>query len=71
MQEPESPRHLSFLLRLWQAVDAGRTNWQASLEIPGTGKRLGFANLERLFAYLVQMTEGDPANSSDQSQPEL
>ena len=46
--------HFSYLLHVW------RTNgqWRASLEVPGTGKRIGFANLEQLFAYLMDLIEG-------------
>jgi hypothetical protein len=50
--------HISFLLRLWRTGSTGSLNWQASLEIPGTDHRTGFANLEQLFAYLMDLTEG-------------
>ncbi len=70
LQEPASYRQLSFLLRLWQAGGAGTVNWQASLEIPGTGRRIGFSNLEGLFAYLMDIAEGGKANAlaTDQSE---
>ncbi len=70
VQEPASYRQLSFLLRLWQAGAAGTANWLASLEIPGTGKRIGFSNLEGLFAYLMELAEGDTANDRAQDGPE-
>lgn len=52
------PAHkCSFLLRLW-SVDQSRTvDWRASLEIPETGQRIGFASLEQLFAYLIKVVE--------------
>jgi len=50
--------HVSFLLRLWRACSIGSLNWQASLEIPGTTRRVGFSSLEQLFAYLMDLTEG-------------
>jgi hypothetical protein len=52
-----APRR-SFLLRLWCSNAQGATCWQASLEDPLTGERIGFANLEHLFAYLMELTEG-------------
>lgn len=48
----------SFVLRLWCSNGAEATCWQASLENPQTGERIGFTNLEHLFAYLMQLTEG-------------
>jgi hypothetical protein len=49
------PAYRSYLLRLWRTPQA----WHASLDDPHTGKRLGFANLEQLFAYLMEVTEHD------------
>jgi hypothetical protein len=50
----KSPERFSYLLHVW------RTNeqWRASLEAPGTGKRIGFANIEQLFAYLMDLIDG-------------
>lgn len=53
----ENPRRLTFLLRLWCMDESGRSNWQASLEMADTGKRIGFASLEQLFMYLVDLSE--------------
>src|SRR5512147_2633022 len=50
-----SPRR-SYLLRLWSVDEPGGLSWQASLEIPETHKRIGFASLEELFAYLMDLT---------------
>jgi hypothetical protein len=47
----------SYLLRLWLAGSAGQAVWRASLENVQTGERLGFANLEHLFVFLMQQTE--------------
>lgn len=52
----KSPHHRSYLLRLWCANESRDFNWQASLEIPATGERLGFASLEELFAYLMDLS---------------
>lgn len=56
-QRGELPGRISFLLRMWCADETGHSNWRASLEIPGTGRRLGFASLEQLFVYLVDFSE--------------
>jgi hypothetical protein len=50
------PRRLSYLLRLWRVDEPGVFNWQASLEIPKTSECIGFASLEELFAYLMDLT---------------
>jgi hypothetical protein len=49
--------YLSYLLRLWRTGTSGE--WQASLEAPVTGERVGFANLDGLFDFLrTQTTTG-------------
>lgn len=54
------PCRRSYLLRLWCTDRLGGLNWQASLENPENGERIGFANLEELFAYLMDMATTDP-----------
>lgn len=49
-------RYFSYLLRLWSTDVQGQPAWRASLESPHTGERLGFASLERLFAFLADQT---------------
>ncbi len=51
------PQRITFLLRMWCEDASGRSNWRASLEMPGTGKRTGFASLEQLFIYLIDFSE--------------
>ncbi len=53
----EKPQYISFLLRMWCEDEAGRSNWRASLEMPDSGKRTGFASLELLFVYLIDFCE--------------
>ena len=55
---------LSFILRLWSVEQGKTSDWQASLEILGTGERFGFANLEELFAFLIDFTEVNQVNDS-------
>jgi hypothetical protein len=56
MDEP-SVDYLSYLLRLWRTGTSGE--WQASLEAPVTGERVGFANLDALVNFLrTQTTTG-------------
>lgn len=46
-------RYRAFLLRLWRIDDQqGRQVWRAALEDARTGERHGFADLERLCAFL-------------------
>jgi hypothetical protein len=58
MNDLKKTHHLSYLLRLWRTEGLRDFEWRASLEIPETGKRIGFANLEQLFVYLMDLTEG-------------
>ncbi len=54
----------SFLLRFWSSSERGNSTWHASLEDPHTGERIGFADLEHLFAYLMELTEKPSAQES-------
>jgi hypothetical protein len=49
----------SYILRLWRVDEFETSNWRASLEIPDTGKRIGFASLEQLFAFLMDLSENN------------
>jgi hypothetical protein len=53
----QSTHKCSFILRLWQADQSSPTHWRASVEEPETGKRIGFASLEQLFAFLLDISE--------------
>ena len=59
MKDWKSPHRCSYLLRLWCTDELRGFHWQASLEIPKTGERIGFASLEELFAYLMDLTTAD------------
>ncbi len=56
----------SYLLRLWRSDALETSFWQASLEDPQTGERIGFANLDHLFAYLIGQTPGVTKYVKDQ-----
>jgi hypothetical protein len=43
----------SFLLRFWR-VEERKALWRVSLEEPATGERKGFADLSKLFAFLLE-----------------
>ena len=58
MKNSKDPNHLSYLLRLWRSERPLNSEWRASLESSETGQRIGFANLEQLFAYLMDLSEG-------------
>ncbi len=45
----------SYLLRLWRNGSTNSTGWRASVEDARTGERFGFASLEELFAFLMQL----------------
>ena len=52
----EPSDYISYLLRVWQTSSEENMAWRASLESPHTGERIGFANLDKLFAFLRQQT---------------
>ena len=56
---PRSKRYISYMLRLWQTHDRGRSIWRVSLESPGTGERQGFSDLAELFEFLQQQISED------------
>ena len=58
MNDLKNTHHLSYLLRLWRTEGLGDFEWRASLESPEAGQRISFANLEQLFVYLMDLTEG-------------
>ena len=60
----EQPDYLSYLLRLWR-VSEEKAAWRASLESSRTGKRIGFTDLESLFAYLKTPTVGESTAIED------
>ena len=49
------------LLRLWRDGPGGP--WRASLQDAESGERIGFADLEQLFAYLRRLTADTPDES--------
>jgi hypothetical protein len=57
-------RSRSYILRLWRADGPQAADWQASLEDPSTKERFGFASLEQLFAFLMELSERDSGMSS-------
>jgi hypothetical protein len=57
-EEKKNAQRLFYVLRLWQVDGPQGSDWRASLENPGTGQRIGFASLEQLFGYVLDLTEG-------------
>ena len=51
--------HRSFLLRMWRTPEPGPSDWRASLETLDTGKHIGFATLEQLFVFLMDLSESN------------
>jgi len=55
----QDPHRLSYLLRLWRTEGSRGSDWLVSVEIPESGQRIGFASLEQLFAFLMEVTENN------------
>lgn len=49
----------SFLLRLWRADRTNAGGVRASLEDPDTGERTGFASMEELVVFLMELSENE------------
>ena len=52
-QDHERPHRHVFLLALWQEYAGGP--WRAALQPAGSAERRGFATIEYLAAYLLQL----------------
>ncbi len=51
----------AYLLRIWLAQGVGQdVGWQASLQDAIGHRRIGFASLEELFAFLMNEIENNP-----------
>ncbi|HEY4722065.1 MAG TPA: hypothetical protein VII92_09480 [Anaerolineae bacterium] len=57
----QPPRYQAYLLRLWEEYPHSdwAAEWRFSLEDPHTGERRGFADLDRLIAFLRKNTQQD------------
>ena len=66
MIDDESDAYLAYMLRLWRAGEGDKPMWRASVESPHTGERRVFADLETLFAFLQERTQG--GNGADRQE---
>lgn len=72
MKSPTASSHdksCVYILRLWRA-DSSDSSWRASLENARTGGRIGFENLEHLFAFLMEQTERDEKIKQEEKENE-
>lgn len=53
----------TFILRLWREAHPKTSSWRAILEDPSTGERIGFANIELLFSFLIEQSDIDNETS--------
>ena len=64
MPHPIDPAHYrAYLLRLWQTGEGEATVWRVLLEDPRTGERHGFADLDRLMAFLHEVCQTSEHNA--------
>ncbi len=54
---PRTTEYRSFILRLWRNNPAQPAGWQVSLLDAQTGRNHGFASLEELFAFLIDLDQ--------------
>ncbi len=62
---PATTDYKSYLLRMWRSDSNNSSDWHVSMEDARTGERFGFANLEELFAFLLQVRGEMHADSED------
>ena len=60
-------RYQAYMLRLWQVRVGDKLVWRASLEIPGIEGRQGFSDLDSLFEYLREQTQGRRVGESKEN----
>jgi hypothetical protein len=65
MNDEQSNRYQTYLLRLWRAQCRGTWQWRASLESRHTGERQLFASLEQLFAFLGERCDSQTPGAPD------
>lgn len=54
MKSEQVYNYRAYMLRVWREGETGP--WRATLENAHTGKRYGFADLQRLFDFLTRQT---------------
>jgi hypothetical protein len=64
----QKPDYRSFMLRIWIEQTNGE-KWRFSLEDTRTGKRKGFASINKLKAYLNEITKEVADFSKDTNEP--
>ena len=64
----QSTDYMAFLLRLWRADEVDGAQWHASLEEPTTGERRGFADIDRLCAFLEEQCRGPASELAETDQ---
>ncbi|MCA9932810.1 MAG: hypothetical protein H6662_02425 [Ardenticatenaceae bacterium] len=67
MTDISSLPYITYVLRLWTAVDEN-SRWQVHLENPRTGERHGFTTPEKLIVFLEE-ARNDQTHSFPNQQP--
>jgi hypothetical protein len=65
MNDEQSNRYQTYLLRLWRAQCQGTWQWRASLESRHTGERQLFSSLGQLFAFLGERCDSQTPGTPD------
>ena len=50
----QGTEYLPELIRIWEAHTNDEKTWRASLERPGLKERVGFSNIDELFAFIKE-----------------
>jgi hypothetical protein len=61
------PRYVAYMLRMWEVrgeQPGSPAYWRFSLEVPHSGERVGFSDLESLTAFLETQIHQEDAGSN-------
>ncbi len=64
----KEPRHLAFLIKLWQVRSEGQMVWRGSLDDAHSGEKKGFGDPASIFAFLQEKLGLKPELPKDKDQ---
>ena len=67
MMNREPHRYYSCLIRIWEVHTNDERTWRASLERPGLDERVGFSNMEELFAFIREDVSRNNSDDADET----
>ena len=63
----ETHHYYSYLIRIWEVHTNDEQTWRASLERPGLKERIGFSNIDELFAFIKKDVGRKDSDDADET----